>query len=235
MSGAVEIVVILAAVCFVMVRRLMGEPAQAKRMIILPGILMVVGLTDLSGQIKTVSEAGFLVATLAISVVLGALRGASVRISQQNGVAFVRYTWLTLVLWVANLVIKFGANFALKAIDPKDAGAVSNSLLLTLGAGLLVEGLVVLYRALRSDHQVMWAKGKNGAPQQMSPFLENMRQSLNGRGEGWNAGRSTDWDAGQDTGSDWNQDPGASQQTWDSGARRAARRSQRDYRRNRRY
>lgn len=184
MSGPLEIVLILAAICFVMVRRMMGEPAQAKRMLILPAVLSVIGLSDLSGQLKTPMAAVFLVATAAISVGIGALRGASVRISQRNGLAFVQYTWLTVTLWVVNLVIKFGADFVLKAADAKDAGAVSNSLLLTLGAGMLVEGLVVLYRALRSDHQVVWQEGKNGAPRQMSPFLDNLRRSLNDRGIG---------------------------------------------------
>ncbi len=47
---------------------------------------------------------------------------------------------------------------------------------------MLVEGFVVLYRALRSDHRVLWAEGKDGAPRQMSPFLDNLGHSLNDRG-----------------------------------------------------
>jgi hypothetical protein len=181
MSGPLEIVLILAAICFVMVRRLMGEPAQAKRMLVLPAVLAVIGLSDVEGQLKTPMATVFLVATVAISVVIGALRGASVRISPRDGVAFVRYTWVTVVLWIVNLGIKLGADVVLKAVDPKDAGAMTNSLLLTLGLGLLMEGVVVLYRALRADHQVMWTQGKNGGPRQMSPMLDNLRDSLNHR------------------------------------------------------
>jgi hypothetical protein len=69
-------------------------------------------------------------------------------------------------------------------VDPHAAAAVSNSLLLTLGAGLLVEGLVVLARAMRTDSRVIWSKGKNGQPHQMSPFLDGLRDNLNGRGAG---------------------------------------------------
>jgi len=196
MSGPVEIVLILAAICFVMVRRLIGEPAQAKRMLVLPAVVAVIGLTDVSGQLKTPMAAAFLVATAAISVGIGALRGASVRISQRDGLAFVRYTWVTVVLWVVNLVIKFGADIVLKAIDPKDAGAVTNSLLLTLGLGLLVEGAVVLYRSLRSDHQVMWTQGKNGGPREMSPMLDNLRDSLSRRDH-------ADWDTPHGRHSEW--------------------------------
>src|ERR1700753_3833124 len=100
MSGPAEIVLIVAAVCYLLVRRMAGEPAQAKRMLILPVVLIAIGISDLSGHVSSSMSLLFLVATAAISVVLGALRGASVRISQRDGVAFVRYTGVTIVLWV---------------------------------------------------------------------------------------------------------------------------------------
>ncbi|HWC80573.1 MAG TPA: DUF1453 domain-containing protein [Pseudonocardiaceae bacterium] len=178
MSGPVEIVLILAAVGYLLLRRVMGEPAQAKRMLVLPAVLTLIGLSDVSGVVKTPLSLLFLVATGAISVVLGALRGVSVRIYQRDGLTFIRYTAVTVVLWVVNLAIKFGANLTLGAIDPKDAGAVSNSLLLTIGIGILAEGLVVLYRALRHDQPVMWSRGQDGAPHQMSPFLDNVRRRM---------------------------------------------------------
>lgn len=169
MSGPVEIVLILAAVGYLLFRRVLGEPAQAKRMLMLPAVLSVIGLSDVSGQaVSGQAETSlsslsllFLAATAAISVILGVLRGASVRISRRDGVAFVRYTAVTVALWVVNLAIKFGANLTLGAIDPTDAGAVSNGLLLTIGVGILAEGLVVIYRALRNHHPVMWSQDDN--------------------------------------------------------------------------
>jgi hypothetical protein len=178
MSGPIEILLIVAAIGYVMVRRLMGEPVQAKRMLVLPGVLCVIGLSDVSHQLGSPMAVVFLVATAGISVVIGALRGATVKISARDGVAFARYTGLTVALWVANVVIKFGGNLALGAIDAKDASAVSNSLMLTLGAGMLVEGLVVMSRALRADHRVMWAEESKRGPRQMSPMLDNMRRTL---------------------------------------------------------
>ncbi|WP_037367357.1 DUF1453 family protein [Amycolatopsis orientalis] len=186
MSGPVEIVLIVAAVGYVMVRRLIGEPAQAKQMLILPAVLSAVGLSTVSGDVKTATSLVFLVGTAAISVVLGVLRGASVRISRRDGAAFVRYTPVTVGLWVANIVLKVGVNFALNAFDPRDAGGVSNSLLLTIGVGVLAEGLVVLYRALRAGHQVLWTQGRDGAPGQTSPLLDNLQRNLGGRAAEWN-------------------------------------------------
>ncbi|WP_275292141.1 DUF1453 domain-containing protein [Amycolatopsis sp. La24] len=195
MSGPVEIVLIVAAVGYLMVRRMIGEPAQAKQMLILPAILSVVGLSTVSGDVKTAASLVFLIGTAAISVVLGVLRGYSVRISRRDGTAFVRYTPVTVGLWVANIVVKIGVNVALDAFAPQDSGGVSNSMLLTIGVGILAEGLVVLYRALRAGHQVMWTRGSDGAPGQTSPLLDNIQRNLTGRPSEWNT--QSAHDAGQ--------------------------------------
>jgi hypothetical protein len=181
MSGALQIVLIVVAVGYILVRRMIGEQAEARRMLILPTVLVIIGLSDVSKDVKTPAAVGILVATAAISVAIGALRGASVRISTREGVAFVQYTALTVILWVANVVIKFGANAGLRVIDPNDSAALSNSLMLTLGAGMLIEGLIVLARALRADHRVVWQAGKDGAPHQMSPFLDDIQRNFRDR------------------------------------------------------
>ncbi|MFE3173827.1 DUF1453 domain-containing protein [Amycolatopsis sp. NPDC059090] len=192
MSGPVEIVLIVAAIGYLMVRRLMGEPAQAKQMLILPAVLSVVGLSTLSGEVTTPASMIFLVGTAAVSVALGVLRGMSVRISRRDGTAFVRYTAFTVALWVANIVVKIGVNLALDAFAPQDAGGVANSMLLTIGVGILAEGLVVLYRALRAGHQVVWTQGSDGAPAQTSPLLDNIQRNLAGRPAEWNTQSARD-------------------------------------------
>lgn len=187
MSGPIEIILILAAVCYVLFRRMLGEPAEARRMLILPVVLCAIGVASVSHDATSAVPLLFLIGSGAISVVLGAVRGLSVRLSDRGGLAFVRYTWVTVALWAANLAIKFGGNVLLRLADPHAATAVSNSLLLTLGAGLLVEGLVVLARVLRTDSRVIWSKGKGGQPHRISPFLDGMQDSMNGRGVGASA------------------------------------------------
>jgi Flp pilus assembly pilin Flp len=87
---------------------------------------------------------------------------------------------VTILLWLVNLAIKFGANSLLQAVDQHDAAAVGNSLLLTLGAGMLIEGVVALNRALRTNSQIIWAKGKDGRPHTASPFLDNLQSRMTG-------------------------------------------------------
>ncbi|KOG52793.1 hypothetical protein ADK38_44240, partial [Streptomyces varsoviensis] len=176
MSGPVEIVLIIAAVCYVMVRRLLGEPAEAKRMLILPAVLSLVGVSNVSGHHTGVASVVFLVATGGISVLLGVLRGVSIRLSNRDGLVFMRYTWVTVALWVLNIVVKIAANVTLGAVDPHVSDAAGNSLLLTVGLGMLAEGIVVLGRAVRTDSRVVWTVGKDGQPHTSSPLLDSLQQ-----------------------------------------------------------
>ena len=173
MSGTLQVVLIVAAIAYVL--------AEAKRMLILPAVLTVVGITNLDDLSHSGTAVLFLVGTLLISVVLGALRGASIRLSRRNGLVFLRYTWVTVVLWVANLAVKFGGNLLLGAIDKSDAAALGDTVLLTVGVGLLLEGVVVLGRALRSGEQVSWAQGRDGAPHRTSPWLDDLQRQFGRR------------------------------------------------------
>jgi hypothetical protein len=84
-----------------------------------------------------------------------------------------RYTGMTIVLWVVNIAVKLGGNFLLSTIDPHADGG--NTLMLTLGAGLLMEGAVVLAKAMRTGGQVIWQQGKDGAPHRTSRFIDDLQ------------------------------------------------------------
>ncbi|MBE1463508.1 DUF1453 family protein [Kibdelosporangium phytohabitans] len=174
MSGPVEIVLIIAVIAYVLGRRLLGEPVQGKRLLLLPAVLLGAGLLDLTKVAQSPASIWFLIATTVLSAVLGLLRGASTRVFEKDGVVHLRYTVMTLVLWAANIAVKFGAGAVLGTVAPNaDRG---NGMMFTLGAGLLAEGLVVLSKAVRSEGRIMWAKGRNGQPHRMSPRLDAMQQ-----------------------------------------------------------
>ncbi|MCO5973796.1 hypothetical protein [Actinoallomurus soli] len=187
MSGPVEIILIIGAVGYILARRLLGEPAEAKRMLLLPAVLAVVGLTDLAKVSQSTVSIGFLVATTALSLVLGLLRGASIRVFDRDGIVYLRYTVTTVVLWGINLAVRFGASVVLGVVDPTAAHAGSSGLMLTLGAGMVVEGLAVLSKAMRTGGRIVWAKGRDGAPHTMSSLLDGLQQKV----------QSTDWSQGR--------------------------------------
>jgi Protein of unknown function (DUF1453) len=171
-----DVVLIIVAVGYVMVRRVKGEPAEAKRMLVLPAVLVALGFSDVSGAGHNPAALTFLIATAAISVVFGALRGLSTRLSEQDGIAYVHYTATTIGLWVLSLAVKFGLNFVFQAADPHAAAAAGNSLLLTLGAGMLLEGGVTLNRAVSTSSRIIWSKGKDGQPHTPSTFMDDLQK-----------------------------------------------------------
>ncbi|MEV0403199.1 DUF1453 domain-containing protein [Actinoallomurus sp. NPDC050550] len=183
MSGPVEIILIIGAVGYILARRLLGEPAEAKRMLLLPAVLAGVGLTDLAKVHQSPVSIGFLAGSTVLSLVLGLLRGASIRVFDKDGIVYLRYTATTVVLWGINLAVRFGASVMLGVVDPTAEHAGSSGLMLTLGAGMVVEGLAVLSKAMRTSGRVVWAKGRDGAPHTMSSLLDGLQEKV----------QTTDW------------------------------------------
>lgn len=177
MTQTVEVVLIAAAIIYVMARRLTGEPAVGKRLLVLPAVLGVIGLTQTS--VHSLSAVVFLGASAALSVVFGLLRGLTIRTYEQNGIVMLRYTAMTVVLWVASIAARFAAGFVMNLIDP-NAVRTGNGLMLVFGAGLLAEGLVVLTKAVRVRGQVVWSKGRRGEPHRTSPVLDSWQQKVHG-------------------------------------------------------
>lgn len=175
MTGTLQIVLIAAAIIYVMARRLLGEPAVGKRLLVLPAVLGLIGLTQTS--VHSVTAVVFLAASAALSVVFGLLRGLTIRTYEQNGIVMLRYTAMTLVLWLASIAARLAAGFVMNLVDPSAAQA-SNGLMLVVGAGLLAEGLVVLSKAVRVGGQVVWSKGRRGAPHTTSPLLDSWQQKV---------------------------------------------------------
>ena len=103
------ILLAIAAVGFVLWSRMKGQPLRAKRLLVLPVVLTFIGITDLSGSSAphlTPKDIGFLVASVVVSAVLGAARGATIELYPHQGELWQRYRPNTVGLWVALIVTK---------------------------------------------------------------------------------------------------------------------------------
>src|SRR5690349_19253767 len=110
MVTIVLVLVGLAAVGYVLVSRYRGQRLNARRLLMLPAVLTVIGAVQVSG----VAHRGFRAVDLVllavgvfVSAALGLARGATVVVSTRNGQPWLRYRRLTLGLW--------GATFAVRA------------------------------------------------------------------------------------------------------------------------
>ncbi|MEV7024898.1 DUF1453 domain-containing protein [Kitasatospora sp. NPDC093558] len=140
---------IAAVVIVVVVRRLSGEPLNARDLFAPPVVLTGIGLWTISRhQGLHATDYVWIAVGAALGVALGAVRGATVRVYERDGVLWQRYTWRTFLVAGISLAVMAGfaalaAHFGLAA----DARPVQ----LSIGVGFLGEALAVGYRALSSS------------------------------------------------------------------------------------
>ncbi|NUR73395.1 MAG: DUF1453 domain-containing protein [Hamadaea sp.] len=146
-----QILLIAALIVWTMVRRMAGQPVQSRRMLIIPLGVTVAGVAQLdAGHLATVDLA-ILVVQAALSIGLGLARGASVRLYLRDGVAWSRYRWLTIGLWVATIGVRVVFAVMTGALRSGAAASAMPSLLIGLGVGLLAEAALVLFRVTTSE------------------------------------------------------------------------------------
>jgi len=144
------ILLVLAAIGYVLWSRMQGRPLKAKRLLVLPAIFTVLGITDLTGSSAahlSSTDIAFLAISVALSAVLGAARGATIHLYPQDGELWQRYRLSTVGLWLVLIATKL----VLAAVAHgagASAGAGTHTLLLSLGVSLLAEAAIVAPRAL---------------------------------------------------------------------------------------
>ena len=175
------IVLAVAAVGWVLWSRMKGQPLKAKRLLVLPVVLTALGITDLTGSSAphlTPKDVGFLAASVGISAVLGAARGATIQLYPQGGELWQRYRPATVGLWITLIATKLILTVIAGAAHAS-AGAGTSSLLLALGVSLLAEAAIVGPRAMSTglpfatDHQDS-GSGRPG-PAQPRPSFASTR------------------------------------------------------------
>nr|WP_296768131.1 CcdC protein domain-containing protein [Rhodococcus sp. (in: high G+C Gram-positive bacteria)] len=165
-----SIVIIAALVVYLLVRRMSGQLMEARRMLVIPAIVVVIGLSTLgtAGETSggsagiTPTAVGFLAFGVLIGAALGAVRGFTVRLVERDGYAWMKYSALTLALWVAAIAVRLIAVPVESAIDSGAAATAGQAFALSIGAGLLAESLVVLYRATHGSSRIVWRASKTG-------------------------------------------------------------------------
>jgi hypothetical protein len=143
---ALEILLVVVLVGWVIFRRMTGQPLRQRALVLPPLILLVYGGYRLADTHLTAGDLALLVVELAIALGLGLLRGATIQVFVRDGVLWMRYRWSTLALWLVSAVVRVALMAAGAAFGTGLPGLPT--LLLGLGATLLGETLLVATRAL---------------------------------------------------------------------------------------
>ncbi|NUT08515.1 MAG: DUF1453 domain-containing protein [Hamadaea sp.] len=165
-----QILLIAALIVWTMVRRIAGQPVRSRRMVLIPLGVTIAGVAQLDGASLPAMDVLLLVVQAALSIGLGLARGASVLVYLRDGVAWCRYRWLTIGLWVATIGVRVVFAVLTGAFRPDAAGGTMASLLIGLGVGLLAEAAIVLFRVTSSDLPLA-SDGRVGRAGRRQPIL----------------------------------------------------------------
>lgn len=157
----IEVLAVVAIVVYVIGRQVVGEPLRGKRLILLPGILTVIGIVDLSGYKGHVGSLDvlFIAVSATVAIAIGLAQGFTMRLESRDGALWgqlpVKALWLWLALIVSRVLVIAIAHGA-----GAELAASATPILLTLGLNRLAQALVIGARAVTAG--IPFAPEKNG-------------------------------------------------------------------------
>jgi hypothetical protein len=145
-----NVLVYVALIGFLVARRIQGRPVEStKKLFILPVVLAFIGWQDISHATLNSVDIAVVVAGSAVSLGLGALRGATNKVSVRDGLPWVRWGGASVAVFAVNLVTKLILDVGGVAAGGTTAG-VTSSLLLAVGLMMLGEAAVIWFRVQSS-------------------------------------------------------------------------------------
>lgn len=148
-SAVLNVLLVVVVAGWVVRRQVVARPIAGRSLWLLPAILAVVGWSQISHLHNLAAGAPYLAADLGSVVVLGMLRGLTVELFTDQGVAWRRGTGLTVALWA----VSFAARIVIGVVASHQGYGTlsSDSLTLSLGASLLAQNLVIAWRAAQAS------------------------------------------------------------------------------------
>ncbi|MGK5543590.1 DUF1453 domain-containing protein [Streptomyces sp. URMC 127] len=140
--------IIAVVVIAVVIKRLIGEPVNARDLFAAPVILTGIGLLSLAKMADvTGTDLAWVTASAVLGVALGALRGATVQLVDKGGFLWQRYTGRTFLAVIGTLAVMAGFSvLAVKMGMHENARPIQ----LSIGVSFLGESLVIGRRGLAS-------------------------------------------------------------------------------------
>ena len=143
----------LAILAVLIARNLVGRKFHAARLFIMPLVVGLLGIAAIAPLISdtTPHAVDYIVGGLGLldSLIIGGIRGFTVKLYKQDGILYYRYTPITVVLWCVSIGIR-----AVLSVAASMHGATlliqSADVLLMLALSVLVQNIFVLLRVRRT-------------------------------------------------------------------------------------
>ncbi len=151
----------IAIIVFVVGQQLVGSALQGRRVVVLPAILTVIGIADLTGHGSHPGAIDIVLLALgaAIAIVTGAGLGAMTRLQRRDGYLWAQLPTRGLWLWGGLIVSRLVITGVAQAAGAHVA-AGTTAILLTLGANRAAQAAVVVPRAIAAG--IPFAPEKDG-------------------------------------------------------------------------
>jgi hypothetical protein len=140
----IQVLVIIALVGWMLLRRIMGQPLRQRRLVLLPLLMLAWGASGLLDAHLSSADVGLLAGQLVIAVGIGAVRGATIDVFVRDGVLWMRYRWTTIALWVVSALIRVGLIAGASALGSGLDGG--GTLMIGVAASLLGESMIIASR-----------------------------------------------------------------------------------------
>lgn len=149
LNSTVPAVVDLAIIVLLLVTRARGRPLQPARLLAGPLILIAIGIGSSAPELHSATLHGidYLIGGLDVldSLIVGTIRGFTVRLYQRDGAPWYRYGPATIALWLLSILIRVGLAI-LGSAHHASPLAEGGDLLFMLGLALLCQNVVVVRR-----------------------------------------------------------------------------------------
>jgi hypothetical protein len=156
------VLAVIGIVVYVIGKQLVGSALSGKRLVVLPAVLTVIGIVEISGSKSPlhVIDVVLLVASASIAVAIGAILGAITRLERRDGYLWAQLPKHGLWLW-GGLFASRLAITGIADVSGAHLAAGTSAILLTLGLNRVAQALVVVPRAIAAG--IPFAPEKDGS------------------------------------------------------------------------
>jgi hypothetical protein len=152
---------VIAIIVFVIAQQIVGSSLRGKRVIVLPAILTVIGIADVSSSKvhPGATDVALLVVSAAIAIAIGAALGAMTRLERRDGHLWAQLPKQGLWLW-GGLVVSRLLITGIAHVSGAHVAAGTAAILLMLGLNRAAQAAVVVPRAIAAG--IPFAPEKDG-------------------------------------------------------------------------
>ncbi len=165
----------IGIIVYVIGRQLVGSPISGKRLVVLPAVLTVIGILEISGNNSHLNptDVVLLVVSAAIAIAVGLGLGAMTRLERRDGFLWAQLPKQGLWLWGALLVSRL-AIAGVGEVTGAHLVAGTSVILLVLGLNRAAQAVAIVPRAVAAG--IPFAPEKDGSVFGASWFSDSARR-----------------------------------------------------------